>query len=655
MSSEQCTKEKYDPNDVIKILIATDIHLGFEYNKKWGKKTEDSFTTFEEILQYGQKYEVDLVLLGGDLFHDTKPSQTAMTKCMELLRKYCLGPREIKIQFLSDPEVIFRHCTYKTVNYEDPNLNISMPVFSIHGNHDDPSFGAIGSMDLLSVSGLINYFGKWTDLCQVTIPPIVLKKGETHIALYGLSYINDQRLSRLLRDYKVDMLCPKDIPDCFNICVLHQNRAKHGDYAYIPENKLPNFLNFIIWGHEHECRISPEFISDTGYYISQPGSSIATSLSEGEAQTKHVGILTVCKTNFKMKKLKLQTVRPFVFSNLILQDEDIPKNYTESLSASVCNFVDKHIENVLIPEAATQLTNHPKQPIQPLLRLRIFYSSDEEIFDGIKLAQKYCDEVANPMDMVVFRKQKDIAKAIKSNLSNLNDDVDDVAQFLSYNDDKDWSKTVQGGIKKHFSSEENRDKLTVLTVNGLNEALNRFIDRGDIDAFKNVVSHQMKKTITHLEASDADTVENICKEIKHFRNKRLEEEDEERMQIQELFNKPENRTEKNLEENSNKNADDNISDDDNIESMKAATKGARGKGTARGRGSGRGRTKVNEKNSSDAATTSRQSKVQQTKRQVCRAIFQTKKYNQSGLQNYMRPSNKARTEPLNCVIIDDSD
>lgn len=25
------------------------------------------------------------------------------------------------------------------VNYEDPNYNVSIPVFSIHGNHDDPA------------------------------------------------------------------------------------------------------------------------------------------------------------------------------------------------------------------------------------------------------------------------------------------------------------------------------------------------------------------------------------------------------------------------------------------------------------------------------------------------------------------------------------
>lgn len=51
----------------------------------------------------------------------------------------------------------------------------------------------------------------------------------------------------------------------------------------------------------------------------------------------------------------------------------------------------------------------------------------------------------------------------------------------------DWNKTVQGGIKKYFSTEENKDKLTVLTVAGLNEALNRFVDRRDMESFKDVI------------------------------------------------------------------------------------------------------------------------------------------------------------------------
>lgn len=61
-------------------------------------------------------------------------------------------------------------------------------------------------MDILSATGLVNYFGKWTDLSRVIIPPLILKKHNTHVALYGLSYINDQRLSRLYRDEKVCLL-----------------------------------------------------------------------------------------------------------------------------------------------------------------------------------------------------------------------------------------------------------------------------------------------------------------------------------------------------------------------------------------------------------------------------------------------------------------
>ena len=33
--------------------------------------------------------------------------------------------------------VYFR--AFNHVNYEDPDINVAIPVFSIHGNHDDPS------------------------------------------------------------------------------------------------------------------------------------------------------------------------------------------------------------------------------------------------------------------------------------------------------------------------------------------------------------------------------------------------------------------------------------------------------------------------------------------------------------------------------------
>lgn len=41
--------------------------------------------------------------------------------------------------------LLWQYCTFsisllnRPVNYEDENLNISVPVFAIHGNHDDPT------------------------------------------------------------------------------------------------------------------------------------------------------------------------------------------------------------------------------------------------------------------------------------------------------------------------------------------------------------------------------------------------------------------------------------------------------------------------------------------------------------------------------------
>lgn len=372
-----------DPEDTINILVATDIHLGFDYSKKRGGHSDDSFIAFEEILKYGKDNEVDFILLGGDLFHDTKPTQTALLKCVELLRKYCLGTRECNLEFLSDSELVFRHCAQKHVNYEDPNLNVSMPIFTIHGNHDDPSFGTVGSIDVLSATGLVNYFGKWTDVTRVVIPPIILKKHNTHVALYGLSYINDQRLSRLYRDEKVELLRAKDM-ETFNIFVLHQNRVKHSDYAYIPEGKLHKFLNLVIWGHEHECRIAPEYNAEGGYHISQPGSSVATSLCEGESKPKHVGLLKINKNNFKMKPLRLKSVRPYIFDNMILSDHDIKAQDCISLADSISQYVDQYIENELMPKVVKQLTGYPNQPNQPLIRLRIQYNDDNEQFDTLR-------------------------------------------------------------------------------------------------------------------------------------------------------------------------------------------------------------------------------------------------------------------------------
>lgn len=255
----------------------------------------DSLVTFEEILKIAVDKEVDFILLGGDLFHENKPSRQILHGCMSLLRKHCMGDRPIQFEFLSDQSENFKHSAYPIVNFEDPNLNVSLPVFSIHGNHDDPAGGGcFCSLDLLSVSGLVNYFGKSVDLESISISPLMLQKGKTKICMYGLGSIRDERLHRMFLDGKVSMLRPKEnCDDWFNLMVLHQNRVKHGMKNYIPEQFLDDFLDLVVWGHEHECRIEREWNEKQSFFVTQPGSSVATSLCHGEAVEKHVGILQV--------------------------------------------------------------------------------------------------------------------------------------------------------------------------------------------------------------------------------------------------------------------------------------------------------------------------------------------------------------------------
>lgn len=102
--------------DTFRILVATDIHLGYAENDQQRSKrnilflymlnniyfTEyylkfivgnDCFIAFEEILQLAKLQEVDFILLGGDLFHENKPSTVCLQKCLSLLRKYCMGDK----------------------------------------------------------------------------------------------------------------------------------------------------------------------------------------------------------------------------------------------------------------------------------------------------------------------------------------------------------------------------------------------------------------------------------------------------------------------------------------------------------------------------------------------------------------------------------
>lgn len=85
--------------------------------------------------------------------------------------------------------------------------------------------GSLCALDLLSAAGLVNYFGKQVEVDDIQIKPILLQKGTSKLALYGLGNVRDERLNRTFQKKKVKMFRPReDMNSWFNLMVIHQNR-----------------------------------------------------------------------------------------------------------------------------------------------------------------------------------------------------------------------------------------------------------------------------------------------------------------------------------------------------------------------------------------------------------------------------------------------
>ncbi|XP_053675094.1 double-strand break repair protein MRE11 [Anopheles nili] len=512
-STSQQTDE--NPDDVLKILVASDIHLG--YNEKDQIRGEDSFNAFEEVLQNAVVNDVDIILLGGDLFHMANPSLNTLNKCFRLLRTYTLGEKPIKVEFLSDQNENFLESLSRTVNYEDPNMNIAIPLFSIHGNHDDSTgFGCISSMDLLSTNGYVNYFGKWNDVSQIKIRPIMLQKGQTKLALYGLSFINDARLCRLFADGKVFMEKP-DEPGFFNIMVLHQNRAERGLKQYLPENALPEFLDLVIWGHEHDCRIVPEENPVRRFYVSQPGSTVATSLSEGEALPKCCGLLSIYKNVFRMDPIPLKTVRPFEFETIDLAKLSSELELEEGdIQQKVIDYAAERVEE-LINRSQKKLTGYERQPKLPLIRLRLIVSNVQQQFNKVRFGGRFQGRVANSQDMVIFK----VKKAIRPKEEN-DAAVDKDRLHKAY---REGAQRVEEIVNDYFCNADEENQLEVVTPRGMLEVCRRGVDHDDDDAMEKILNFYKDIMVEYLRSKQPATEENIEELCAEFMSKTVDIDD----------------------------------------------------------------------------------------------------------------------------------
>lgn len=406
--------------------------------------------------------KVDFVLLGGDLFHDNNPSRYTLHRTMELLKTYCFGPRPggHAFEILSDQSVHFQRASY--ANVSDENVQIKLPIFSIHGNHDDPGEAALAALDILHITSMINYFGKTDVADEITVHPLILRKGASTLALYGLGNIRDERLSRIWNSGRLhfspvpDLSRASEIPepiitrrktptkrtvsslsmtsqnsnissqrslntsqvghsceDCLKVLVLHQNRVAHSASSYVSEEKVKDF-DFVVWGHEHESAVIHATRIDREAYITQPGSTVATSLSEGETAAKHCVLLQCFKNQYQITPLPMTSVRPFRLEQVNLAELNLPspQQVTES---QLCDAIAKklsHLVNRILDEIGADTSIDGSNPNArwnnaklPLVRLKVNYTG-YSVINSKRFGQDFVGRVANPGELLLFSSKR---------------------------------------------------------------------------------------------------------------------------------------------------------------------------------------------------------------------------------------------------------
>ncbi|XP_062191206.1 double-strand break repair protein MRE11-like [Phragmites australis] len=485
-------EEEEEGNSTLRILVATDCHLG--YLEKDEVRRFDSFDAFEEICSLAEKNKVDFLLLGGDLFHENKPSCSTLVKAIEILRRYCMNDRPVQFQVVSDQAASLQN-RFGQVNYEDPSYNVGLPVFTIHGNHDDPT-GAdnLSAIDTLSACNFLNYFGKMnlgsTGVGNITVSPILIRKVETSVALYGLGNIRDGRLNRMLHEpHAVNWMQPESrdetpLSDWFNILILHQNRAKGSPNNGISEHLLPRFLDLVIWGHEHECLIDPQEVPGMGFHITQPGSSIATSLINAEAKPKHVLLLEIKGSQYRTTKIPLQSVRPFEYAEVVLEDQ---VDVDPSDEATIHAHLHKVVSDLIKKSRETAASGSELK--LPLVRIKVNYSGILTI-NPKQFGQKYVGKVANPQDILAFSRSWKRRRTTQGNTEN--------SEELGPDELND--QTIKALI------EESNLNMQILPVHELNSALHDFVDGDDKMAFHSCLQQNIEEARKKLTTATEDSI-----------------------------------------------------------------------------------------------------------------------------------------------------
>jgi double-strand break repair protein MRE11 len=279
----------------------------------------------------------------------------------------------------------------------------------------------------------------------------------------------------------------KNLPSLIN---LNFNSTPHGAKNYLPENFIDDCFDLVIWGHEHECLINPVPNADHTFEIMQPGSSVATSLSEGESKEKFICTLSLTGIKYEIDLIKLKTVRPFVMEELVLGNSRLNSKNDKQVTKFLIDKVEEMIEKSQELKSSSLL---------PLIRLRVEYS-DFNTINNQRFGQNFVNKVANPKDILLFHRKRQFSR---SNIKKVDIEQVTFSERLE-------SIKVEDLINEYLHAQQ----LGIFKEIELGEAIRIFVEKDDKSAIQRFVDKSLdiskKSLISNPEVVDETQIRELA-------------------------------------------------------------------------------------------------------------------------------------------------
>ena len=310
-------------------------------------------------------------------------------------------------------------------------------------------------------------------------------------------------------------------------------------------------MDIVVWGHEHECLIE-FFESVVGTFrITQPGSSVATSLVSGEAARKKIGILDIRGKNFRLHPVPLTQVRSFVTTELSLKEHRADlKEDEDKIEHKVSSVLEEEVQLMVLSarekmeallkdareagndawEESSPIKYKLQSPNEVLVRIRVEHSGFSTL-NNQRFGAKFVGDVANPNDMLLFHRKKDPKLASKIKNKKLAPIAPEELEQTNLDDLIRQQLDVGGGNMQVFGQQELADAMGDFVDKSLTAAI--------ADVAKDILKKKTKILINQGKANDDEVMiekESQIQEILQRESQSqkdasmMEEEDEEQSQ-----------------------------------------------------------------------------------------------------------------------------